>query len=410
MSLRRLIVLLLSCCAVNAWGESIRVRLLAEQQHLQLQLEQGLVSWCPQPGVCEHLGSQSQVQLRWLAPGRAVLGLRKVDSAQIFLSAFSVRDARGRAYPGRLRLWLGERGVDVIAEMDLEEYLIGVLPSEMPAAWPRESLKAQAVASRSYVLYQMLQAKAKGASFDVEATTMDQVYRKDAVSSAWQKKIAKVLASTRGEILTHKQRPMKAFFHSHCGGHTEMAGNVWPGAEAILPVADPFCSDTTHSRRNLSWQHQLSFQQIEQEFRRQHPSKDVKIQGTLIGLRAGNQNLSGRVERVHLFFSNSQVHTWSAVDFRKSFGYDLIKSTRFHIQARDKGVSITGNGYGHGVGLGQHGAKSMAQRGINYRQILAHYYPQTPLVVWTPSKKSSEALAQTDAVKNRSGKWPFQKL
>jgi stage II sporulation protein D len=122
-----------------------------------------------------------------------------------------------------------KNGVDVIARLDLEAYLLGVLPSEMPAAWPLESLKAQAVAARSFVLRKAYERRNQ--AYDVDSTIIDQVYKflhEAENHPEWSLKVQRAVRETRGEVLVdHRRRILKAFYSADCGCTTEDPKFVW---------------------------------------------------------------------------------------------------------------------------------------------------------------------------------------
>tara|TARA_Y100000746_G_C15468161_1_gene435137 strand:- start:43 stop:1299 length:1257 start_codon:yes stop_codon:yes gene_type:complete len=352
-------------------AKEVRVRLISESHRISLKLEAAKITWCDTPSNCRSKSFTGDFKIEKQGNAYHFLRLNTDKADRIFITATSIIDSKGNRVPNDIEIQLGKK-LDLIAKMDLENYLLGVLPSEMPASWPLESLKAQAIASRTYVLYQIEENKDK--NYDVESTVMDQVFKHKRLPKAYSRKMAKVLAETKDLMLAQNTKPIKAFFHSHCGGHTEMAANVWPGANGFETVVDPYCSTKVH---NLKWNQLQTFSAIEKAYKKQHPEEDLK---KLKSVMKGAQNLSGRVENVFLFFENAKVRKWDAVDLRAALGYSKIKSTNFSMQLRDNAVYFSGKGYGHGVGLCQHGAKNMAKLGKSYREILNHYYPSTKIL------------------------------
>ncbi|MCB0350635.1 MAG: SpoIID/LytB domain-containing protein, partial [Bdellovibrionales bacterium] len=129
---------------------------------------------------------------------------------------------------------------DLISELDLEYYLKGVLPSEMPVQWPRESLKAQAVAARSYAM--SIMAERSREPYHVDDTTHHQVFHLENYAGAdlaAREKVEAAIAGTKGVYLTHSNGdPYKTFFHSDCGGSTEEPKFVWAVGEKNGTVKD----------------------------------------------------------------------------------------------------------------------------------------------------------------------------
>lgn len=268
----------------------------------------------------------------------------------------------------------GEWSIDVVAWMKLEDYLAGVLPSEMPVSWPEEALKAQAVAARSFVL--KMAADRKSHDFDVDSTVFDQVFKfmQDVQSHReLKKKLARVLRETRGEVLTdHRGKVMKAFYSADCGCQTEDPRFVWGSVPSFQSVRDPTCA----RRKTRQWQVSLN-----REVVRTLLLQAMALPGDseLRALHVGARTPSGRVAEVAASFDvhgRTVGRTISSQDFRRIFGFGKIRSTNFKLQWLAKELKIHGQGIGHGVGLCQTGAKQLAEEGTPYRDILHFYYPQ----------------------------------
>lgn len=351
-------------------AELIRVRVAKDVQHEYLRFDQARVQICysASPNSCIHENQIDGAELKTIGENIFYNG-KAIDRA--FVTATKILNKQGDLLPSSISILKNRRSqLDIIGNLDLERYLQGVLPSEMPASWPLESLKAQAVASRTYVLFQ--KQSNRHLHFDVESSIMDQVYKTQKASTPWSRKIAKVIKETESMVLSQGGKAIKAYFHSHCGGHTEMAANVWTGAAGFNTVKDPYCAKHTP----LKWKLSKSLKDLEWAYKKF--SGDTEI-GSLINVQKGSKNLSGRVETLFLFFENGQIRKWEGVDFRKAIGFSKIKSTRFQVLSKNQQVEFSGSGYGHGVGLCQHGAKSMAKLGKSYNEILKHYYPNSHL-------------------------------
>lgn len=255
----------------------------------------------------------------------------------------------------------------VVNTVDLEKYLAGLINREMMPSWPIEALKAQAVASRSYALAQMQNNRSK--EFDVESTTQDQVYD-GAGSETW--KSNKAVDETRGLVLSYSQGPLKAYFHANCGGTTEVPEFVWgENSGKFRSVACPY-----HKRKRdrAEWSVLISRNQIESALRKISgflPRSFVR----LASLEAGAPNANNRLTDVVVSDKNGNNIIVPAQAFRMAMGNTKIKSTAFHIREERGGYRISGEGFGHGVGMCQVGARAMADAGKRFRQILAYYYP-----------------------------------
>lgn len=263
-------------------------------------------------------------------------------------------------------------GLTAVNYVELEEYLYSVVGAEMPTSWHLEALKAQAVAARTYVLYQ--RQNSANAVFDVGNTTRWQVYggvEKEAASTR------AAVDATRGQVLTHNSQLINAVFHACAGGHTENVEDVWSNPLPYLrgvPSPDADISDCQWTR----------------SFNAQEFAQQVRYSGTISEVVPLIDN-RGRVASLEIH-GTSGVMTISGKDARNALG---IRSTLFTLQpvlsrvaaaggslpTVPSSFNLVGRGYGHGIGLSQWGAKVFAERGYNYLQILTHYYQGVALSV-----------------------------
>lgn len=280
---------------------------------------------------------------------------------QLIVSAPQRVVVNGKGYRGLLEVTTQDKGLLVVDELGLEDYLVGLINCEISSAWPIEAIKAQAVIARTYALYQ--KAARKGAPYHLESSTMDQVYDG---SDGEDSRALRGVKETAGEVLTYDGRVIQAFYHSNCAGHTEAAENVWGKAVPYLRgVSCRYCQEANP----VKWEVTLPFKKVEGA---------LKGAGYPVGavreVRVAERNLSGRVQSVEVMTSSGPV-TVPGVAFRKALGYSVVKSTNFEIRPFGDDFSIFGSGSGHGVGLCQWGAKERAADGFNYREILSYYYP-----------------------------------
>ncbi len=294
---------------------------------------------------------------------RLTVNGKSVDA--LTLSAPSMAFVNGKGYRGSLEITLAERGLLVVNELPLEEYLVGLINCEISSVWPLEAIKAQAVVARSYALHQ--KEARKGARYHLEATVMDQVYDGCAVEDD---RAALGVRETAGEVLTHNGLTALTFFHSNCGGHTEAAEQVW---STKLPYLGGVPCRYCFTVPSASWEVTLSLAKIEALLK----GGGVSLTG-LRDLTPGPRNESGRLISIRLTTAK-EMQEIPATSFRKALGYTVIRSTRFDISVTGDSVRFTGGGYGHGVGLCQWGARSRAVDGFSYREILEYYYPGTVL-------------------------------
>lgn len=277
----------------------------------------------------------------------------------------------GKLYRNRIRVVASGNECLVINTLSLEKYLAGLITKEMAPSWPLEALKAQAVASRSYAIYQAGQNKRR--AFDMESTTQDQVYDGAASETA---RSTQAVEETAGMVLFSGSSPLKAYFHANCGGMTETPDSVW-GTDAgkFLPVVCPY-----HHRKETKkrWTVHVTKTQLKRAL--------SKISGflpsffRLAKLEAGAPNPNQRLNDVVVSDVQGNSLLLPANAFRNALGNTKVKSTAFHIEKEGEGYKIVGTGFGHGVGMCQIGARAMAQEGKSYRDILRLYYPLAKIV------------------------------
>lgn len=297
----------------------------------------------------------------------------KIRGDTLSISSLSLIQWKNKALDFKTQLALRDQQYHVLGEMDMNRYLQGVVPHEMPASWPLESLKAQAVASRSYAYWKMRRQKHK--LYDLKPSVMDQVFElpRWGLANPLPAKVVDALKATEGEVLFEKPKTiLKAYFHSDCGGATTTAKDAWgEGTTADVGVKDPYC-ENRESRWNAVWSREKMQSRLLQKL--------ILPPGSLlkevIPRAAAN---SERVESVDFLFTKGVFKRLRAEELRQLLGYDKIKSTTFTVAKNSNEWSFTGRGFGHGVGMCQYGARAMAQRGIGYRQILNHYYPKSSL-------------------------------
>ena len=303
-----------------------------------------------------------------------VIGSKKYGSAlQVTpMQAADVLMVNHRRYRGTLSIEpAGVNRVDVIEWIPLEEYLYGVLPREVGGDWPAEALKAQAVVSRTYVLANMATEPAQ--RFDLTNDVYSQVYGglEDEAPAANQ-----AVEATRGEILITKEgKPVEAFFHSSCGGRTEVPQYVWKGRAAsddFSSVSDSYCAAEDPFYR---WHLDLSGAAIRARLRH----VGIRV-GEISKIKVLKRSPSDRVW-VFGIYSSSGEREISGQNFRMAMGPEALRSTLLTDISRTRGgFHFEGHGWGHGVGFCQWGARGRAQAGQNYKDILKAYYPAETLV------------------------------
>ena len=220
---------------------------------------------------------------------------------------------------GRIHLVRRGNGFLVINRVDVEEYVKGVVPAEVSSAWHPEMLKAQAVAARTYALYQQMLSAAR--EYDVVATVQDQVYRgKQGVDAG----ILRAVEETRGLVVTYQDAPIYAAFSSTAAGLTEDAMNVWSkeypylkGVECPFDLMSPY----------YQWKSSFKIDTLEQNLRQQGFSV-----GTIATMTPLSFSRGGRVATLRVLHSGGEL-VLRGEELRKAVGYTIIPSTQFAIES-----------------------------------------------------------------------------
>jgi stage II sporulation protein D len=259
----------------------------------------------------------------------------------------------------------------VINTVDIEKYLAGLINREMSPSWPIEAMKAQAVASRSYAYFQM--RVNHGKEYDLESTTQDQVYEGASSETAKSNRAAE---ETRGITLSFGDETIKAYYHANCGGMTELPVAVWGSpSPAFRPVICPY---HRRARDRIRWSVSITKEQLSHALKKAAGILPAGFR-RLASLEAGASNSSRRLSDVQVSDDRGNNVLVPANYFRNALGNTKVKSTTFQVRKEGNGFRLSGEGYGHGVGMCQVGARAMAEDGKTFRQILAHYYPLAKL-------------------------------
>lgn len=237
--------------------------------------------------------------------------------------------------------------------IDLEKYIIGVVAGEMPALFHEEALKAQAIASRTYLINHLQTNDSIGNSTD------DQVYLTDEeMKDKWgvdydtyYNKIKKAVTETKDLIMYYKNQPIKAYYFSSSNGYTASSISVFNEQKDYLAsVESPFDQDNSNTI----------------EISKQEFCNKLDIICNRISITKIIKDNSNRVSKITI--NNTE---YTGLQIRKLLS---LRSTDFTFKISDNVVEITTSGYGHGVGMSQYGANNMAKLGYSYKEILEYYY------------------------------------
>ena len=264
----------------------------------------------------------------------------------------------GAHYSGNINVWRGRNGLYIVNELPLEDYIKDVVAVEVNKDWDMEALKAQAVVSRTYALYQ--KNTNGNRIYHIASSVIDQLYK----GNNYNVRIAYAVEATNGEVLTYNNRLIEAFYHSTCGGLTESPEEVFDMNYPYLKPVESGCDLSPYA----VWERRISRDEIEESLNIS-AVQSITIQSF---------TSSGRVKQLELL-TNHGTTIMNATDFRKALGWKRIPSTSFQISRYDDSFVFEGKGYGHGVGLCQWCALKMSREGKNYKEILSHFYPGTTI-------------------------------
>lgn len=256
----------------------------------------------------------------------------------------------------------------VVNHVALEDYLRGVLSKEAPDYWPTETLKAIAIAARTYAVYRRFTKER--VEYDVTSDVLSQHYggqtgEKDATDRAVQ--------ATEGLILHYQGKLFPTFYHSTCGGVTENGRIMGPFDIEPLRggIVCHFCSGSPF----YAWKRRLTKADVAWALRH---SVHGPV-GTVEDVRVAKTTPNGRIELVTILGSQRALRV-SGFDFRALFGFERIRSLRFSVIPAADAFILDGHGWGHGVGMCQWGAAELARAGVSAEELLTFYYPGTELM------------------------------
>ena len=257
----------------------------------------------------------------------------------------------------------------IVSQIDLEEYLVGVLAAEMPAEYHSEALKAQAVAARSYILSRI---ETPNPDHPQALVCTDPGHCKDWLGEAearakwtepdrdrnWEK-LKSAVSATKGEYMICEDQVVEAFFFASSGGKTENSEDVWGGSRPYLKSVESYGDTISPDRESTVTVSTSQF-------------------ASALGISAPFQfrNLT-RTEGGSVATVEICGKAFKGTELRSIFG---LKSANFTITANAASVTFTVLGYGHGVGMSQTGADYMAKSGQKYTEILSHYYTNIQIV------------------------------
>lgn len=261
-------------------------------------------------------------------------------------------------YYGDIYIKQVDSKLQIVNFVDIEKYLLGVVPYEMPSSFPLEALKAQTVIARSYA---QTNINRKKKDFDLYDDTRSQVYA--GIPKSRLSNVEKAIKETKGEVITYNGRVIDALFHSYSGGYTASAKEVYGNdIEYLKPVEDIYSKGIPMSV--LTWTYLIPKSQLEKEIGFIPFDYDIEY------------TESNRVKYIILYNEDRSLEKkYTGAEFRRKYSTSKIKSTAYNINIENGDIKVVGSGYGHGVGFSQWSSKTMAEdEKMSYKDIINFFY------------------------------------
>lgn len=274
-----------------------------------------------------------------------------------------------------IRVRISKTG-EVIA-MDINDYLRGVVPSEMPPSYNMEALKAQAVVARTYT-YKKMMSHGEGQDADIcdDHNHCQAFYDKDTLFKIWRKKgfseelineyfskVNEAVVSTQNQVITYNGEYIKAFFHASSPNRTENIDQIWGGEK--LPYLVSVENKEKEDYKNRTSSVEVKFDDFINKLKEKESSRNI-TENDCKSICINEYTTSGRVKNIKV-----GECIISAESLRSIFG---LKSTDFKIDINQNSIVFNVVGYGHGIGMSQVGADTYASEGYSYIDIIKHYY------------------------------------
>ena len=246
-----------------------------------------------------------------------------------------------------------------IKNIDIENYIVGVIAAEMPASFEVDALKAQAVVARTYAIYKINNSTTE---YDLVTDVTNQSYIDDEkMKSKWsnnytyyKNKITDAVLNTKGEILTYNNEAICAFYFAMSNGYTEDSALVFGEKKEYIKSVESSFEKDVNNFEVINTISKIDF------------CKKLSIDCNNIIINNINRSKTNRVLTITI--NNKE---YKGTELRKLLN---LRSTDFDIDIINNTVNITTRGYGHGVGMSQYGANELAKKGYNYKEILNYYY------------------------------------
>ncbi len=399
--------IMLNCfCASSTAGAAeplIRVGLLNNQSELAVSSEKQLeIKDAVSGKTLLKLNPGKELKMIYDRQGWSLNG-KKIANEALRIRALPLKNAEQavtinkKSYRGELELVKVSHKdkFNVINVLPMEEYLYGIIACEISPNWPREAVKAQAVAARTYALHSMGKHEKEG--YDVCTSTDCQVYGgKNAETPGGNAAVD----ATRGEVMLYKGQPIAAYFHGSSGGYTENGENVWGGNLPYIKGVIDYDQKSPY----YQWEKKISSKLFESKMKNAGylagkltgiQLSDLPDKRPLLQPKTTDRGVSGRVKKLVLIsergkkeISGNQVRSILGLN-STLFDIKIVdadaknserEETTLHriVAGKEQTLLFRGYGWGHGLGLSQWGAKAMAERAGSdtgfYKSVLRHYY------------------------------------
>jgi len=355
------------CAACVQAAQIVRVQLADNLKTAQIKTSGKVYIYEANKGKKYKVSNPGNLHINFAKNTLSIGALKSTGPLVIEPAAKSQLTFQKNIYTGKLYAIPTGNTFSIVEHIDLESYLLGVLPHEMSHSWPLEALKAQAVAARTYT---KMQLKGNKSNFDLYNDTRSQMYKG---AGTVYDSVRKAVEGTQGQVLTYKGDLFNTYYHANCGGGTDDA-KIWTGSSAttIKPLQGASCKTDTHSK-SYSWK--------------------VTVPSSSINSFVNKNGLAGNIKKIKIdqrthskravtlqFTTSKGSKNLSCAKFRLAVGAGLLKSCKItSISKSSSGFVFEGHGFGHGIGMCQDGAKGMAENGKTYKQILANYFPDSKL-------------------------------
>jgi|YNPMSStandDraft_1061717.scaffolds.fasta_scaffold00005_67 stage II sporulation protein D len=253
--------------------------------------------------------------------------------------------------------------LQLISKIDLDVYVASAIAAEMGSSFEKEALKAQAVASRTFIIEKIINDN----NFKVTNSTSHQVFNLEKY-----KNFIQYVDETKDEVLIFDNKIIKVFFHASSGGILTIPRLEWGGEDLnyYKIKLDKFSEDT------VIWDYKISKNNLVEIL---FQNKFINQKKEIFKISLTIRNEDKRIDSVNIIFNDGSYTSIKGKTFRQIIGERNIKSLLFEVYYENNFLIFKGKGYGHGIGLSQHGANNMAKNNFTYIEILKFYYNESKI-------------------------------